>query len=128
MRYLIAWIALPLLVVAASWGVGLLVEQLTRLRLPNGIAVTVGFVASFVALAVPYQLGLGAPWGAALLSPCRAPGSGSPADASPASLPDRPTALAALGVYGLYMAPIVLSGQTSSPATRCSATPRFTSR
>ena len=37
------------------------------LQFPNGIAVTVGFVASFVALALPYQLGLGAPWGAALL-------------------------------------------------------------
>ena len=50
MHYLIAWIALPVLVVAASLGVGLLVEQLTRLRLPNGVTVTVGFATS---LAVP---------------------------------------------------------------------------
>src|SRR3954464_11943478 len=74
MRYLVAWIGLPLLVVVASWGVGLLVERLTGLRFPNGIAVTVGFVASFVVLAVPYELGLGAAWAAALLVICAVAG------------------------------------------------------
>jgi hypothetical protein len=113
MRYLVAWIALPLLVVAASWAVGLLVEQLTRLRFPGGITVTVGFVASFVALAVPYQLGLGAPWGAALLVLLAVAGVWLARDRLGASLPDRFTVLAALGVYGLYMAPIVFSGQTT---------------
>src|SRR5436190_317737 len=57
MHYLIAWIALPLLVVLASWGVGLPLEQ--------------------------------------------------------ASLPDRWTLTAGAAVYGLYMAPIVLTGQTT---------------
>jgi hypothetical protein len=113
MRYLIAWIALPLLVVVASWGVGLLVERLTRLRFPNGITVTVGFAASFVALAVPYQLGLGAPWGAALLVIIAVAGIWLARYRLAASLPDRTTIAAALGVYGLYMAPIVLSGQTT---------------
>jgi hypothetical protein len=113
MRYLIAWIALPLVVVGASWGVGLLVERLSGLRFPNGIAVTIGFVTSFVALAVPYQLGLGAPWGGALLVVLAVTGivlaRGRLAD----SVPDPLTLLAALAVYGLYMAPIVLSGHTT---------------
>src|SRR3954452_18087617 len=113
MRYLIAWIALPLVAVAASWGVGLLVERLTRLRFPNGITVTVGFVASFVALALPYQLGLGAPWGAALLVLLAAGGIVLARRRLAGSLPDATTIAAALGVYGLYMAPIVLSGQTT---------------
>src|SRR4051812_14127454 len=111
MRYLIAWIALPLLVVAASWGVGLLVEQLTRLRFPNGIALTVGFVASFVALAVPYQLGLGAFWGAAFLVLLAVVGIVLARDRLVGSLPDGWTIAAMLSVYGVYMAPIVLSGQ-----------------
>ena len=113
MRYLIAWIALPLLVVAASWGVGLLVEQLTRLRFPNGITMTVGFVASFVALALPYQLGLGAPWGAALLVVLAVAGIALARGRLAGSLPDGWTTAAMLSVYGLYMAPIVLSGQTT---------------
>src|SRR4051794_966201 len=113
MRYLVAWIGLPLLVVAASWGVGLLVEQLTRLRFPNGITATVGFVASFVALAVPYQVGLGAPWGAALLVILATAGIVLARRRLRGSLPDGWTLAAALGVYGLYMAPIVLSGQAS---------------
>src|SRR2546426_658176 len=106
MRYLIAWVALPLLVVAASCGVGLLVEQLTRLRFPNGITVTVGFVASFLSLAVPYQLGLGAPWGAGLLIVLTLSGFWVARDRLAGSLPDRLTLAAAFGVYGLYMAPI----------------------
>lgn len=113
MRYLIAWIALPLLVFAASWGVGLLVEQLTRIRLPDGITVTVGFVGSFLALAVPYQLGLGAPWAAGLLVVLAVAGIALGRGRLRASLPDRWTLVAVTAVYGLYMAPIVFSGQTS---------------
>src|SRR5690348_4598698 len=113
MRYLIAWVVLPILVVAASYGVGLLVEQLTRIRLPNGIAVTMGFAASFIALAVPYQLGLGAAWGAALLVVLALVGIWLARDRLGGSLPDRSTLVAAIGVYGLCMAPIVLSGQTT---------------
>ncbi len=113
MRYLIAWIALPLLVVAASWGVGLLLERLTRLRFAGGVTVTVGFVASFVALAVPYQLGLGAPWGAALLVIAAVAGIVLGRGRLGDSLPDGWTLGAVAAVYGLYMAPIVFSGQTT---------------
>jgi hypothetical protein len=113
MRYLIAWAVLPLLVVVTSWGVGLLVDRLARLRLPNGTVVTVGFAASLVSLAIPYQLGLGDPWGAALLVVLALAGLWLGRDRLAASLPDRATALAALAVYGLYMAPIMLSGQTT---------------
>jgi hypothetical protein len=113
MRYLTAWIALPLLVAVASLGVGLLVEQLTRLRLTNGVTLTVGFAASLVALALPYELGLGAPWAAALLVLLAAAGLVLARGRLGAALPDGPTALAALAVYGLYIAPILLSGQTS---------------
>jgi hypothetical protein len=112
-HYVISWIALPLLVAGASLGVGLLVEQLTGLRFSNGVTFTVGFVASFVALALPYELGRGAAWGAALLVLLTVAGFVVARDRLSAALPDGPTALAALAVYGLYMAPIVLSGQTS---------------
>jgi hypothetical protein len=113
MHYLIAWIALPLVVAVASLGVGLLVEQLTRLRLPNGVTLTAGFAASLVALAFPYELGLGAPWGATLLALLAAAGLVLARGRIRAALPDGPTAMAALAVYGLYMAPIALSGQTT---------------
>jgi hypothetical protein len=113
MRYLTAWIALPLLVVVASLGVGLLVERLTGLRFANGVTLTVGFAVSFVALALPYEVGLGAPWASALLVALAIAGFVVARGRVAAALPDTPTALAALVVYGLYMAPIVLSGQVS---------------
>lgn len=113
MSYLIAWIALPLLVFVASWGVGLLVEQLARVRLPNGVTITLGFVCSFLALALPYELGLGSDWGGALLIVLALAGLVAARGRLAASLPDRWTAGAALAIYVVYISPVVLSGQTT---------------
>ena len=114
MRYLIAWIALPLLVVAASWGVGLLVEQLTRLRLdrtesPSRSASSLRSSRSRCRTSSAWAR-RGGPrcwWsdrGAGLWARAR----------SPPRLPSQTAGRWAprSAVYGLYMAPIVLSGQT----------------
>ena len=115
MRYLIAWIALPLLVVAASWGVGLLVEQLTRLRLPQRDRGD-GRLRRFVRRAgAPVPARARARHGARrLLVVLAVTGVVLARDRLAelaARLRGRVTAM--LAVYGLYMAPIVLSGQTT---------------
>ena len=53
-----AWILLPLVLLLASWGTGLLVERLLGTELEGGLAVPLGFGATMVVLSVPYGLGL----------------------------------------------------------------------
>jgi hypothetical protein len=105
----LAWIAFPLAMLAIAHGTGLLAERVTRAELPVGLLAPVG-ASVCVLLALPVYLFDGtAPVAAVLLvvaavvgvvlgrGRLRRPDWGAPA-------------LAALAAYGLFMAPVLLSG------------------
>ena len=113
MDALASWFLLPLVVVASSWGIGLLLERLLGTELEDGLALPVGFAGSMVQLSLPYGVGLGAPAALGFLAVPVAAGFVLGRKRLRASLPGLPLALAALGVYLLYMAPVVLSGSAT---------------
>jgi hypothetical protein len=111
MELALAWIAFPLLLAAASGGLGLLVERLAGARVPGALVVPLGFAAlvavatlstawSVTAPATPYLA-------AALALAGVAAGWGRLRDAPP----DPALALLALGVLAVYAAPVALSGE-----------------
>jgi len=108
-----SWFLLPLVLVASCWGVGLLVERLVRTELEDGLVLPVGFAGSMVLLSIPYGVGLSAPAALGFLAVPIAAGVVLRRERLRASLPGAPVALAALGAYGLYMAPVVLSGSAT---------------
>ena len=113
MEQLLAWIVLPALAVTTALGVGLLVERLVGARAPRGLVLPLGFAASVVLLAVPYSLGLGARWAMVLLVLTTVVGLVVERGRIRSALPDLPAALAALGVYVVYLAPVALSGDAT---------------
>jgi hypothetical protein len=109
----LAWIALPALAVTTALGSGLLVERLVGARAPRGLVLPLGFAASVALLAVPYSVGLGARWAAALLALTTVVGLVVERGRMRKALPDLPAAVAALGVYVVYVAPVALSGDAT---------------
>jgi hypothetical protein len=108
-----AWFLLPLVLVASSWGIGLLVERLLRTEFADGLVLPVGFAGSLVLLSLPYGFGLPAPAALAFLALPIAAGFVAGRSRVRPSLPRPPLALAALAVYCVYMAPVVLSGSAT---------------
>ncbi len=105
----VSWILFPLLLSALCLGCGLLVEALVGRRLPGPLLAPVGFVVLVVFTAVLTSRGetaalatpaaaLAALAGAALTFPWQG------------RQPDRWLLAAALGVFAVYAAPVVLSG------------------
>ena len=105
-----SWILLPLALALASWGVGLLVERVLRTELPGGLVLPLGFAGTMVLLSVPYSVGLGASVATPLLALPVAAGFVLGRARLRASLPSVPVALATLGAYVLYIAPVALTG------------------
>lgn len=101
---------LPLAFFVTTTGLGLLVERIVRARLPNGLLAPLGFcVATTLSLGC-LQLGAGPAVVAGLLVTgtlvgCALARSELPARANPGW-----PGLAALAVYALYAAPVLLSG------------------
>jgi len=110
MDYLVAWLLLPLLVAVTSLGVGLGVSRLSGVRLPAGLTLPLGFAASLVLLSFPFALGLGQAWGGVVLAVATVAGLVLGWDRVPAALPGRWLTLGMLAVFGIYIAPVVLSG------------------
>jgi hypothetical protein len=108
-----SWFLLPLVLVASSWGVGLLLERLMRSELEDGLVLPVGFAGSLVLLSVPYGLGFPATVALAVAAMTLAAGFVVGRGRLRASLPSPPVALAATAAYGVYMAPVVLSGSAT---------------
>ena len=113
MDELAAWLLTPLVLTLASLGVGLLVERAAATRLEGGLVLPVGFAASMVLLGAPFALGLGAPFGFAVLVIAAVAGALLSRDRLTSSLPEPPLALAALGAYLLYMGPVVMTGEAT---------------
>ncbi len=108
-----SWILLPLALALVSWGVGLLVERVLRTELDGGLVLPLGFAGSMVLLSVPYGVGLGASVATPLLAVPVAAGFVLGRARLRASLPSAPVALATLGAYALYIAPVVLTGEST---------------
>jgi hypothetical protein len=116
----VAWALFPLVLTALSWGLGLLVQCAAGWRLPGVLLLPVGMAALIVAsqfvaywpptapltpfaVALLAVAGFAAAWRAGEL-------------ATPRVLIariDRPAALAALGIFAVFAAPIVLSGEAT---------------
>jgi hypothetical protein len=107
---LASWILLPLALVLASWGTGLLVSRAFRTEVPDGLVLPLGFAGTMVLLSIPYRLGAAGPLATALLVLPIAAGFWLGRGSLRASLPSVPVGLAALGIYLLYIAPVALSG------------------
>jgi hypothetical protein len=113
MDFVASWIILPSLLVALSLGVGLLVGRLAGVALPGGLTVAVGFGATLLVLSVPYSLGFGTAVATPMIFVIAAIGFWLGRESLATALPDRWAGLGALAAYGLYMAPVVLSGETT---------------
>ena len=112
MALIIAWLLFPLLLGVLALGCGLLVQAAVGDRLPSGLILPVGLAVMIVAanlatassltarLAVPFVVAL-ATAGLWLAFPWRP------------RLGDLWAAVSALGVYAVYAAPVVLSGQAT---------------
>src|SRR4051812_1385014 len=123
MDELASWILLPLVVVLASWGTGLLVERVFRTELPDGLVLPLGFAegapgppsggvsrtelrdglvlplgfaATMVLLSVPYRLGASAAVATPLMMLPIGAGFWLARARALSALPPPPVALAAL--------------------------------
>jgi hypothetical protein len=106
---LLAWVVFPLLLLVICAGLGLLVDAISGRRLPGALVVPVGF-AAIVLIA---QLGALAGAGSRLIAPLTILLAGvGPASSLPWRFgrPDPWPGAAALGVFALFAAPVVLSG------------------
>ena len=110
---LVAWIALPALVLITSCGVGLLVEHVLRIRLPGVLVAPLGACTAIVLLMPGYTIGAGAWLGVVVLLAATAAGvwpvRGDLREQAARLMP-RWAGVAALAVFALYMAPVVFSG------------------
>jgi hypothetical protein len=108
----LAWIVFPLVLALLSLGCGLLLEQLAGRRLPGTLLLPAGLAVAIVAatfatasgttasVAIPLVVGLAAA-GFAAAAPWRG------------RRPDTWVALAAVAVFAVYAAPVVLSGEAT---------------
>jgi hypothetical protein len=113
MDALTSWFLVPVVLIVASWGVGLLVERVLRTKLEDGLVLPIGFAASMVLLSVPYGLGLSAPVALALIGAVVVAGLVLQRPRLRTSLPPAELALAAVAAYAIYMAPVVLTGSAT---------------
>lgn len=110
---LVAWLALPILLLITSAGVGLLIERVLRVRLPGTLVAPLGACTVVLLLMPGYTIGFGAWPGVVVLVVATALGGWpvrSRLQEEAARLVPRWAGLAALAVFGLYLAPVVLSG------------------
>ena len=110
MQSAIAWIGLPLVLLLAAVGVGLALERLLRRSLPDGLLAPVGACGAIV-LALPiYKLGGSAPVAAVLLAAIASAGLVMSRRGLLRRLGAGWAGVAGLAAYGLFLAPVVLSG------------------
>ena len=110
MPRLIALVGLPLALFVTTTGLGLLAERLARARLPNGLLAPLGFCAATSLLLAAYQLGASFAVAAGLLVAGTLAGFALSRSELPARINPGWLGLAALAVYALYAAPVLLSG------------------
>ena len=110
MQSTLAWIWAPLLLCALCFGLGLLVEAVTRLRLPAAITTGVGFGLGILVVDFAYRLGARLAAVTTILVVLAISGLVLRRGGLRERLRPGAAALAGVATYGLYMAPNVLSG------------------
>lgn len=105
-----ALLGLPLGFFLATTGLGLLVERIATVRLPNGLLAPLGFCAATSLLLATFRLGAGLTVAGALLVTGAVAGFALARADLPGRLNPGWPGVAALAVYGLYAAPVLLSG------------------
>jgi hypothetical protein len=110
---LVAWLALPALLLITSSGVGLLVERVLRIRLPGVLVAPLGACTAIVLVMPGYTIGAGAWLGVVVLLAATVAGlwpARGRLREEVARLMPRWAGVTLLAVFALYMAPVVLSG------------------
>ena len=110
MQSAVAWIGLPLVLLLAAAGVALAFERLLRRSLPDGLLPPVGACGAIVVTLPVYKLGGSAPVAAVLLAAIAVAGLALSRRGLPRRLGAGWAGVAGLAAYGLYLAPVVLSG------------------
>jgi hypothetical protein len=110
---LAAWLLYPLVLAALCLGLGLLVERIAGWRVPGALLLPVGFTA-LLALARLVTAGREtAPYALAVVALLAAAGFALGFTRLRALRPDPWIALSAVGVFAVFAAPVVASGQLS---------------
>jgi hypothetical protein len=110
MTTVLAWVWVPLVVLATALGVGLLAERFARHRLPGGLLAPVGFAGAIVLVSACYQAGLTRAVTLPLLLVVAVAGLVTGRAGLAGRLRPGPAGAAALGSFLLYLAPVALSG------------------
>ena len=111
----LAWVWAPVALYLLVVGVALLAERVVRFRLPNGLLGPVGFCLSIVVVMPVYRAGGNTAIALPLLLLVALLGYALARTELPARLNPGYAGLAALGAYGLYLAPVALSGHWTWP-------------
>jgi hypothetical protein len=111
--FVAAWVLLPALLTALSLGCGLLVERLSTVRLPGVLLVPLGLAAIVVLARAAMTLDLTAELGTPLVVAAAIAGYVLGRDRLRRAALDRWAVGAALAVFGVYAAPVVLSGSAT---------------
>jgi hypothetical protein len=111
--FVAAWILLPALLTALSLGCGLLVERLSAIQLPGVLLVPVGLAMIVVVARAAMRLDLTAELGTPLVVTATVAGYLLGRDRLRFAALDRWAIGAAVAVFGIYAAPVVLSGSAT---------------
>ena len=122
MSLVVAWVAFPLLLCGLSLGCGLLLEHAAGRRLPGALVVPAGFAVVIVASSLTTMSATTAEFTSPLVVALAV--AGAALSFRDGRRLDVGAAAAALAVFCVYAAPIVLSGSATSPATSRSTTRR----
>ena len=108
---LVAWFVAPAVLYVLALGVGLALERITTFRVPNALLAPLGLCGAVLLGHFVYRLGAGSVVAAALLVAVALAGFAfARHELRERVSPGVPAVLAALAAYGLFMAPVVLSG------------------
>jgi hypothetical protein len=112
---IVAWVVVPAVLLALSFGLGALIRHLTGAPLPDGLLAPIGAGAALTLALAGYVIGL-----RGLLTPLVVAGLAAGGlvlawRARGARPRPGPAAVAWAATYGLYMAPVVLSGHWTWP-------------
>jgi hypothetical protein len=110
MQSTLAWIWAPLVLCAVCFGLGLLVEAATRIRLAGALIIPIGFGLGILYADTVYRVGATTAFALPLLLVLALAGYVLQRDAILDRGRPGAAALAGLGTYLLYMAPVALSG------------------
>lgn len=109
MESAVAWLVLPALLLAVSFGLGALLRRVTGTELPDGLLAPVGAALALVLVLAGYIVGLRGLLTPALVVVLAIAGLLVGVRGRPLPRPGI-GALVFSGIYGLYLAPVVLSG------------------